>query len=85
VKRNHKITWKEFGTRRSRFGSYFRDPDNYEVKVGDWVGSWPNQHIGRWWKRQLSKARRRYIKHTLRGIRSKEPTGYESVVNWRTW
>lgn len=50
-----------------------------------WSSRWPAPHYGRWWKRKLSKARRRYAKMTLRGIRYKEPTGIESEVNWRTW
>jgi len=50
-----------------------------------WQVCWPNPKVGRYWKRQLSKARRRHIKLTLRGIRAKEPTHYESEVNYKTW
>jgi hypothetical protein len=41
--------------------------------------------IGRFWKRRLSKARRRYIRDLLRLGRGKEPAGLESVVNWKDW
>lgn len=54
----------------------------YEPK---WTCRWPGVGVGRYWKRQLAKARRRYIKALLRGDRGKEPTHLESEVNWRTW
>lgn len=47
--------------------------------------SWPAPHIGKWWKRKLHKARRRWYKERLHGRRGKEPTAYESEVNWKTW
>jgi hypothetical protein len=50
-----------------------------------WTCKWPGPGTGRWWKRKLSKARRRYAKMTLQGIRYKEPNGIESEVNWKTW
>lgn len=53
-------------------------------KQSDGIGCrWPRS--GRWWKRALAKARRRYIRAQLLGIKGKEPTGYESEVNWKTW
>jgi len=48
--------------------------------------TWGNKEgIGRYWKRILSKARRRYAKAELRGERGKEPVGLESTVNWKSW
>ena len=46
---------------------------------------WPKRRVGRYWKRQLSKARRRFAKQVLRHGRGKEPTRYESECNWKTW
>ena len=51
---------------------------------GRWP-SWSHSGTGKWWKRALAKARRRHTKLTLRGIRAKEPTKYESECNWKTW
>lgn len=46
--------------------------------------TWRNKPgLGRWWKRQLSKARRRYVKQVVNLGRGHEPTGYESEVNWK--
>jgi hypothetical protein len=39
--------------------------------------------LGKWYKRQLHKARRRYIRAELRGHRGKSPASWESEVNWR--
>jgi hypothetical protein len=51
---------------------------------------WPSAHTGRYWKRQLSKARRRFGKQLcrdgdvayshMRGLKF-----YERIVNWKTW
>lgn len=46
---------------------------------------WPGPGVGRYWKRKLSKARRKHAKEQLNGRRGKEPTAIESEVNWRTW
>lgn len=47
-----------------------------------WVWSYKSGH-GRWCKRRLSKARRRYAKQMIRFGRGKEPTGIESYVNYK--
>ena len=46
-----------------------------------WCTTWPKAHIGRYWKRQLSKARRRHAK-------TGRPGGllhYEGMCNYKTW
>jgi len=53
-------------------------------KREDWQTCWPGQKNGRYWKRRLAKARRRYIKSVLRTGRGKEPVGYESTVDYKT-
>ena len=60
---------------------YFNDLPEYV----SFSQRWPNPHIGRYWKRQLNKARRKYIKLELRGIRGREPVYLESMVNYKTW
>lgn len=60
----------------------------FNERGGDHVSfseKWPGVGIGRFWKRQLSKARRRHIKAELDGRRGKEPTHYEGMVNYKTW
>ena len=54
-------------------------------KLPHWQCRWPNPHIGRYWKRQLSKARRRFAKQILLWGRGKEPLHYERECNWKTW
>lgn len=46
---------------------------------------WPGRRQGRFWKRQLSKARRRYARQLIRFGRGKEPTWYERECNYKTW
>jgi hypothetical protein len=46
---------------------------------------WPNVGVGRYWKRRLSKGRRKYSKMILQHGRGKEPTYLESMVHMRTW
>jgi len=46
---------------------------------------WSSKGSGKWWKRRLSKARRKYIKSLLKTGRGKEPTGIESEVNGKGW
>jgi hypothetical protein len=46
---------------------------------------WPGRKQGRYWKRQLSKSRRRYAKQMIRFGRGKEPTRYERECNYKTW
>ena len=45
---------------------------------------WP-EGVGRYWKRKLSKARRKFIKSFLKFGRGKEPVDLESEVNWKLW
>jgi len=53
--------------------------DNYVRYAG-----WRNRTgLGRYLKRRLSKARRKYYKNILRGLRGKEPVTLEGRVNWR--
>ena len=45
---------------------------------------WNGRGIGRYWKRQLSKARRRHIKAILMGQEHPRiPKRYESECNWK--
>jgi hypothetical protein len=46
---------------------------------------WASPGEGRFWKRRLSKARRRYVRALLKCGRGKEPVGIESTVNWKNW
>ena len=48
-----------------------------------WKHRWLGEGIGKYWKRRLAKARRRYIKAILRGDKGKCPLGLESEVNWK--
>jgi len=58
--------------------------DTKARKESDGIGRrWPRS--GKWWKRALAKARRRYAKFQLRGLKCKETTNKESEVNWKTW
>lgn len=50
-------------------------------KLRRWQCRWPGKKQGRWWKRALSKARRRFTK----GTSQKEPTHYETMCNMKTW
>ena len=50
-----------------------------------WNWCWSSPHMGRFWKRCLSKARRRYIKSVLMFGRGKETTGYETECNYKNW
>jgi len=52
-------------------------------KLYDWQSIWYGRGQGRYWKRQLSKARRRYAKMLIWFGRGKEPTHYESECNWK--
>ena len=46
---------------------------------------WGRPGTGRWWKRQLSKARRKYSKHMILYGRAREPLGWERECNWKLW
>lgn len=46
---------------------------------------WPRAGSGRWRKRQLSKARRRYGRLTAKGHRARLPVHIESEVNYKGW
>lgn len=65
--KNHRKTWKEFGKRISSHASF--------------TDRWSGRGIGRFWKRQLSKARRRAWKDPhKRGLMN-----YEHECNWKSW
>jgi len=65
-KYNHRVTWKEFGKRISPYAK--------------WHGRW-NEGNGRFWKRRLSKARRRAWRDPhQRGLMSAEQEC--SYKNW---
>lgn len=56
------------------------------LKLKKWKLCWPGKKQGRYWKRRLSKARRKYYKALLRGdLHPKEPTYYESICNYKTY
>jgi len=46
---------------------------------------WASEHLGRYYKRRLSKARRKHTKELLAGRRGKEPVGIESECSWKGW
>lgn len=47
---------------------------------------WLSAGRGRYWKRMLSKARRRYAKYIIRtGRHNREPTWIESIVNYKDY
>lgn len=51
-----------------------------------WYVRWRRSGTGRWWKRRLSKARRRYAQlYLCEGIRYKEPSMIESTINYKLW
>lgn len=45
---------------------------------------WPEK-LGKWAKKRLSKARRKYAKDLLKHGKGKEPTGIESETNFKYW
>ncbi len=65
---NHRRTWKEFGKR-------------IQVVNGSVCGRWGSRGEGRYWKRQLSKARRKAWKIGNERSRVK----YERICNWKNW
>lgn len=46
---------------------------------------WGKPGNGRYWKRKLSKARRKAAKQRLQGNRARDPVALESTVNYKTW
>jgi hypothetical protein len=67
----YRFTWKAFG-RKNRAISFMQQ--------------WPGRHQGRYWKRQLSKARRRAWKNEiLYNHRPRSVDRYERECNWKTW
>jgi len=52
-------------------------------KIKPWMNTWSGSGIGRWHKRRLSKARRRYAKQLIRFGRGKSPANVEGDVNWK--
>jgi hypothetical protein len=47
--------------------------------------TWGSRGEGRYWKRQLSKARRRAWRTELAGHRPRGLPDIESRVNWKNW
>ena len=41
--------------------------------------------IGKYYKKKLNRAERRFAKARLKGLKGKEPIGHRSDVNWRGW
>lgn len=54
-------------------------------RLEHWKCRWPGKKTGRYAKRQLAKARRRFTKNVLEYGRGKSPSHYESECNWKTW
>ena len=52
-------------------------------KIKPWMNTWSGIGIGRWYKRRLSKARRRYAKQMIKFGRGKSPANVETEVNWK--
>ena len=51
-----------------------------------WHDVWVDHRgIGKWYKRRLSRAERRFAKAQLKGLKGKEPSGLRGEVNWRGW
>jgi len=68
----YRFTWKHFG-RKNRAVHFMQ--------------IWPGRHQGRYWKRQLSKARRRAWKEEVFLGRG-NPRGLAAIereCNWKTW
>lgn len=66
----YRFTWKHFG-RKNRAPS--------------WSSQWPGIHQGRYWKRKLSKARRRAWKSEVLYGHYRSTAGIERECNWKTW
>jgi len=56
-----------------------------EPRYSHWFHCWAGPGIGKFWKRRLNKARRKYIKNLIWFGRGKEPVSKESKINWRNW
>ena len=69
----YRVTWKKFGRR------------NRGIELGNWMGIWPGRGNGRYWKQQLSKARRRAWKSEVLYGRYISTAGIERECNWKTW
>ena len=54
-------------------------------KLEFWKLSWPGRGNGRYWKRKLSKARRRYSNQMIKDGRGKSPANYETECNYKTY
>lgn len=61
----------------------YRNKDGYKPLFSETWGN--NSGTGKYWKRQLNKARRRFAKMTINFGKGKSPSHYESEVNWRGW
>ena len=52
-------------------------------KLEPWKQAWYGRGMGRWYKRRLSKARRRYARQLIRFGRGKSPANVETECNWK--
>ena len=64
--RNHRCTWREFGKRIDPYASFTQ--------------RWGSVGEGRYWKRKLSKARRKWTDTHQRGLKH-----IETICNWKNW
>jgi len=53
------------------------------AKLKPWMRAWYGRGIGRWHKKRLSKARRRYARQLIWFGRGKSPANYETECNWK--
>jgi len=61
---------------------------NQRIKYNKFTSIWPGKKQGRYWKRQLSKARRRQADYLIDGdYRRANSRGLwaEQMCNWKTW
>jgi len=71
-KQNHRRTWKEFGKR-------------IQTEDESVSSRWGSRGEGRFWKRQLSKVRRRAWKEELEGRNPRALSHWERICNWKNW
>lgn len=54
-------------------------------KLEPWQLRWPGRKQGRWWKRYLSKVRRRKGRMEARGLQDRTGNKAESTCGYKTW
>lgn len=57
--------------------------DRIEKAKVSFTCTWPGEHQGRYWKRQMNKARRRAWKQ--QGLEGKPVNKYESFCSYKGW